>query len=182
MVPSAFIQTPSVLTIAVSKPWAATKLSSVSCKSPLILAPMPRRSMTRSVPRSQIDDEGMSNLESLKPDSTRIPESEVFDADSGSVVVRPTFYLAAAFLGVGGLLCYIGEGYLVSGLPLTTIGIFLWVQTLRIRFVFGPKKISVANRSFKGEISVIRGWEYEQITNWEVWWPRLPILAYFKVG
>lgn len=132
------------------------------------------------MPRAEIEStDSATSTEEAKVDSTRVPESEALDPSSGSVIVRPTFYLASAFLLSGGGLDYAGGGWAVLGLPLTMIGVLLAVQTFRIRFVFGPKRISVANRTSDG-LSIIRGWEYSQISNWEVWWKPLPILAYFK--
>lgn len=120
-----------------------------------------------------------STSEADSPESTRVPELEALDPSSGSVVVRPTFNLAAAFLLTGGALDYVGGGWLVLGLPVTLIGLLLAVQSFRVRFVFGPTRLSVATRSGDG-LSIIVGWKYALITNWEVWWKPLPILAYFK--
>lgn len=126
------------------------------------------------VPRAEIE-----TTEQAPKDSTQIPESEALDPSSGSVVIRPTFNLASVFLMTGGALDYAGGGWVVLGLPITLIGVLLGVQTFRIRFVFGPKRLSVANRTGDG-LSIIRGWEYSLFSNWEVWWKPLPILAYFK--
>lgn len=99
--------------------------------------------------------------------------------DPGSVVIAPSFALAGTCLFIGGALCYAGNGFLVLGLPVTALGILLAVQTLRVRFVFSATRFSVAKRSPNG-LQIIRGWEHPNITNWEVWWKSLPILAYFK--
>lgn len=121
-----------------------------------------------------------SNVEIIPPDSTRIPETDALDPESGSVTIPATFNLAAAFLLIGGASTYAGNGWVVLGLPVSAIGVLLAVQTFRIRFLFGPTRISVANRKSDGSLDIIRGWEYERITNWEMWWKGLPVLAYFK--
>lgn len=123
---------------------------------------------------------GDPTVEIVPPDSTRIPEPAALDPESGSVTIPATFNLAAAFLLTGGASCYAGNGWVVLGLPVSAIGVLLAVQTFRIRFVFGPTRVSVAMRKSDGSLDIIRGWEYEQITNWEMWWKGLPVLAYFK--
>lgn len=115
----------------------------------------------------------------LETETTRIPELEALDPASNSVIVKAKWNIAAGCMFIGGALDYVGGGGLVVGLPITMLGILLTVQTLRIRFIFGPTRISVANR--KGsEFEIIRGWKYDEIRNWEVWWPGFPVLAYFK--
>lgn len=135
--------------------------------------------------RESLVDTGAGNngdptVEIVPPDSTRIPEMAALDPESGSVTIPATFNLAAAFLLAGGASCYAGNGWVVLGLPVSAIGVLLAVQTFRIRFVFGPTRVSVAMRKSDGTLDIIRGWEYERITNWEMWWKGLPVLAYFK--
>lgn len=128
----------------------------------------------RAPARAQSDD-----MQEIPLDSTRIPEAEALDPSSGAVIIRPDFKLAAFFLFTGGALTYAGGGYSVPGFPFCLLGALLAVQSTRIRFVFGPSRLSVALR--KGsDLKIIRGWEYSKIANWEVWWPPLPCLAYFK--
>lgn len=117
--------------------------------------------------------------EQLPPDSTRIPEPGALDPEAGAVVISPSFNLAGAFMFTGGLCFYLGDVWLVPGFPVLLIGLLLTVQSTRVRFVFGPQKLIVAKRNGE-QIEFIRGWDYDQITNWEFWWPALPILAYFK--
>lgn len=59
------------------------------------------------------------------------------------------------------------------------IGAFLAFQTFNVRFVFSKTKLCVMKK--KGsDLKFVRGWKYSDWTNWEVWWPALPILCYFK--
>lgn len=117
--------------------------------------------------------------ESLPQDSTLVPEVEALDPGSGSVIIKPSFNLAAAFLSSGGLAFYEGDLWIVYGFPALLIGILLAVQSFRVRIVFGPTRLSVASRTGNG-LQIIRGWRYDQFTNWEFWWKGLPILTYFK--
>lgn len=136
----------------------------------------PRR--RQRTPRAELESND-SNLEQVPLDSTQVPELEALDPSSGSVIVKPTFNLASVLLLTGGAMDYAGGGWIVLGLPLTLLGVLFAVQSFRIRFIFGPKRFSVASRTTKG-LSIIRGWEYSRISNWEVWWKPVPILAYFK--
>lgn len=118
-------------------------------------------------------------VDSIPSDSTMVPELDALDPNSGSVVVAPSFNLAGAFLFIGGLSFYQGDLWIVLGFPTLLLGILLAVQSFRVRFVFGPTRVSVAARKSDG-LEIIRGWQYEQITNWEFWFKPLPLLAYFK--
>lgn len=112
-------------------------------------------------------------------ETTLILEKEALDPASDTVIVPGSFNLAAFFMLSGGLCFYLGDGWLVPGFPILLVGILLSVQSTRIRFVFGPTRLSVAKITGNG-LELIRGWKYEEITNWEFWWKRLPVLVYFK--
>lgn len=108
-------------------------------------------------------------------------ETEVLeDPSSDAVIVPGSFNLAAAFMFSGGLLFYLGDAYLIPGFPLLLLGLFLSIQTTSVRFIFGPKSLSVATRPPFGRLRLIRSWDYRLITNWIVWWPSVPVLAYFR--
>ncbi|PXF42166.1 hypothetical protein BWQ96_08086 [Gracilariopsis chorda] len=112
-------------------------------------------------------------------ETTFILEEEALDPGSDTVVVPGSFNLAAFFMFSGGLCVYLGDGWLVPGFPILLVGILLSVQSTRIRIVFGPTRLSVARITGSG-LELIRGWKYKDITNWEFWWKRLPVLVYFK--
>lgn len=118
-------------------------------------------------------------VEIVPPDSTVIPELEALDPASGSVIIAPSFNLAGACLFTGGLAFYQGDIWVVLGFPVLLLGVLLAVQSFRVRFVFGPTRMSVAARKGDG-LRIIRGWRYDQFTNWEFWWKSVPILTYFK--
>lgn len=112
-------------------------------------------------------------------ETTMIKEEDALDPESGSVTVKPSFNFAATCLLLGGALDYVGGGGLVVGLPVTALGVLLTIQTTRVRFIFGPTRMSVCKRAGDG-LKIIRGWKYDEIKNWEMWWPGFPVLAYFK--
>lgn len=115
-------------------------------------------------------------------ETTMEMEEGALDLSGDAEVVRPDLRLASTFTFVGGFLVYNGTSWTVLGLPLLVFGAFLYLQTARIRFVFGPTKLNVASRSLStGELSFIRGWAYDQIAVWDIYpAPQFPILAYFR--
>ena len=55
-----------------------------------------------------------------------------------------------------------------------------------MRFVFQDSTLEVrSGTSEDPQENVIVGgesaWEYSSFTNWEFWWPKFPVLVYFKV-
>jgi len=121
------------------------------------------------------DDEYLTT--SSYTETTLIPETVALDPGSGSTVVPASFALPGAFLATaaGTRLLEIPALWVPFGI----IGLFLTVQAANVRFVFGPERLSVTRKD-KGELKIIRGWKYEEFKNWEVWWPRAPVLCYFR--
>eukprot|EP00252_Welwitschia_mirabilis_P017518 TRINITY_DN387_c0_g1_i5.p1 TRINITY_DN387_c0_g1~~TRINITY_DN387_c0_g1_i5.p1 ORF type:complete len:225 (-),score=30.44 TRINITY_DN387_c0_g1_i5:164-838(-) len=58
--------------------------------------------------------------------------------------------------------------------------------TTRVRFVFDDEalEVKVGNELKESEENVFVGgknrWKYSTFVNWELWWPRFPVLVYFK--
>lgn len=117
--------------------------------------------------------------ENPSSETTLIPETEALNPNSGSVVVPPSYNLPAFFMFAGGFLTYRGDILIIPGIPFVLLGLFLSIQSTRVRILFGPSKLSIAKRTPKG-LEIIRGWQYKYITNWEVWWEKVPALTYFK--
>lgn len=139
--------------------------------------------MITAVDPSRADTSDTSELEKPKaPETTLEQEEGALDLSGDAVVVEPDQRLAAAFTFLGGFLVYNGTSWTVVGLPLLAFGAFLYLQTARIRFVFGPSKLNVASRSLSsGELKFIRGWAYDEFAAWDIYpSPSFPILAYFR--
>lgn len=129
------------------------------------------------------DTTDTSELEASNTSETTLEQEEgALDLSGDAVVVEPDQRLAAAFTFLGGFFVYNGTSWTVVGLPLVALGAFLYLQTARIRFVFGPKKLNVASRNLSsGELKFIRGWAYEEFAAWDIYpSPSFPILAYFR--
>ncbi len=55
------------------------------------------------------------------------------------------------------------------------LGLFLMIQTFRIKLQFTQKALDVYNGK-----TMIRSFPYEEWINWRIFWTRLPILFYFR--
>ncbi|KAK4537468.1 hypothetical protein CDCA_CDCA12G3493 [Cyanidium caldarium] len=114
-------------------------------------------------------------------------------------VVRPDLKLSAGVLALTALLATQAGGVgKVAAVPLGMLGVFLAVNTTSlIRFRFGPDAIEVWKRGPPGADDPplppselpppelrnwhkVRGWHYRNIVYWKLWWPRVPILFYFR--
>lgn len=133
-------------------------------------------------PRVRLVQAAADPVDSEAAESTMEQEDGALDVDGDAVVVKPDQRLAAAFTFLGGFLIYNGTSWTVIGLPFVVFGAFLYFQTTRIRFVFGPAKLNVASRSLRsGELTFIRGWAYDEFAAWDIYpTPSFPILAYFR--
>lgn len=152
----------------------------LSSTTPLSLRPQPILKRRRAAALSMSSP---PPSEAPPPNETTMDmEQGALDLSGGAEVVRPDLRLASAFTFLGGFLVYNGTSWTVVGLPLLVFGAFLYLQTARIRFVFGPTKLNVASRSLStGDLSFIRGWAYDQIAVWDIYpAPQFPILAYFR--
>ena len=55
------------------------------------------------------------------------------------------------------------------------LGLFLMIQTFRIKLQFTQKALDVYNGK-----TIIRSFPYEEWSNWRIFWTRFPILFYFR--
>ncbi|KAK4532406.1 hypothetical protein CCYA_CCYA12G3263 [Cyanidiococcus yangmingshanensis] len=109
--------------------------------------------------------------------------------------VRPNLTLPLVVLGLSGVLAGAGGGAgKVFAVPVGLLGVFLVINAgLLLRFRFGPDSIEVWRRGSSGESQVagvkdaaldgyhyVRGWHYDRIEYWKLWWSRFPVLFYFR--
>jgi hypothetical protein len=103
--------------------------------------------------------------------------------------------LPLAVLGLAGVLAGTGGGAgKVFAVPIGLLGVFLVANaSFLLRFRFGPDAIEVWKRGASGEsppveaadealngYRYVRGWHYDRIEYWKLWWPRFPVLFYFR--
>lgn len=88
------------------------------------------------------------------------------------IELQPDFKLAIALIMVGVTSIWLKP---ILGSIVTVIGLFLLVQTFRIRLCFSPKALDVYNGG-----NLIRSFPYQEWSNWRIFWQPLPILFYFR--
>ncbi len=88
------------------------------------------------------------------------------------VELTPSYILPAVII-LGGVSIVLLQKWL--GLVIALFGVFLMVQTATIRLQFTTTALDVY-RSGK----LIRNFPYQDWLNWEIFWPGVPILFYFR--
>ncbi|WP_413167352.1 DUF3119 family protein [Capilliphycus salinus ALCB114379] len=89
-----------------------------------------------------------------------------------TVELTPSFIIPAVLLLTGIPLILVQKAL---GLVIALLGLFLLVQTATIRLQFTETALDVL-RSGK----LLRHFPYADWINWEIYWPGVPILFYFK--
>eukprot|EP01018_Ginkgo_biloba_P010506 Gb_14096 [translate_table: standard] len=101
-----------------------------------------------------------------------------------SVVPDPDYRIPVVLSGLAGALIY--KDNLLLAAPIGLLGLLLFFQTTRVRFVFDDEALEVRvgdELNESGENVFVGGknrWKYSTFVNWELWWPKFPILVYFK--
>ena len=93
--------------------------------------------------------------------------------DAGeTVVLAPGLRLPLAILLLGSLLCLLN---LAAGGAMAVLGLFLLLQSVRLRLVFGPEALELHNGTV-----VLRRFPYKNWRNWRLFWTPFPVLLYFR--
>lgn len=88
------------------------------------------------------------------------------------IELKPSFVIPIVLVVVAiALLPFFKIGAVVVGL----LGLFLMIQTLRIKLQFTTEVLNV----FNGR-TIIRSFPYEEWLNWRIYWTKFPILFYFR--
>ncbi len=89
-----------------------------------------------------------------------------------TIELKPNFAIPVVLVIVAiSLLPFSKIGASIVGL----LGLFLMIQTFRIKLQFTQKALDVYNGK-----KMIRSFPYEEWSNWRIFWSRLPILFYFR--
>lgn len=91
---------------------------------------------------------------------------------STSVELAPSYPLPLAIVGLAIPLVWV---QIWLGLAIALFGIFLMVQAVTLRLRFTPTDLDI----YRGD-RLIRRFPYQDWQNWQVFWPSVPILFYFK--
>lgn len=101
-----------------------------------------------------------------------------------TVVPEPDYRIPIVLIGFAGGLIYADNP--LAAAPVGLLGLLLLVQTTRVRFVFDEEALEVKvgeQLEESGENVFVGGknrWKYSTFVNWELWWPKFPVLVYFK--
>jgi hypothetical protein len=89
-----------------------------------------------------------------------------------STILEPRYGLPLAIVGLSGFLAFVFWGL---GLAIALFGCFLMIQTATLRLHFTEAALDI----YRGE-RLIRHFPYQDWQRWEIFWPGLPILFYFR--
>lgn len=101
-----------------------------------------------------------------------------------TVIPDPDYRIPIILSGLAGALIY--SDNISLAVPIGLLGLLLFVQTTRVRFVFDDEALEVRvgdELEDSGQNAFVGGknkWKYSTFVNWEFWWPNFPILVYFK--
>jgi hypothetical protein len=87
-----------------------------------------------------------------------------------------------AWVATGVLIISIVSGiiYVPAGLVLAIFSIFLFIQTAILQLTFSADALLVTRRSWGAPAVEIKRFPYKEWQYWQIFWPRFPVLFYFR--
>jgi len=87
-----------------------------------------------------------------------------------------------AWVATGVLIISIVSGiiYIPAGLVLAIFSIFLFIQTAILQLTFSADALLVTRRSWGAPAVEIKRFPYKEWQYWQIFWPRFPVLFYFR--
>jgi len=87
-----------------------------------------------------------------------------------------------AWVATGVLIISIASGiiYFPAGLVLAIFSIFLFIQTAILQLTFSADALLVTRRSWGAPAVEIKRFPYKEWQYWQIFWPRFPVLFYFR--
>lgn len=89
-----------------------------------------------------------------------------------TVTLAPRFQLPLVVMAMGWLLAPLS---LLAAGVVVLLGLFLLIQSLRLRFLFSPEAFELHNGN-----RLLRRFPYDDWRGWMLLWVRLPVLLYFR--
>ena len=89
-----------------------------------------------------------------------------------TVELAPSYTVAVAVTAIGLAVTFL---QLIVGGVVALFGVFLLVQTALLRLRFTPTELEVVRNG-----TLIRSFPYSEWSHWEIFWPPIPILFYFR--
>ena len=87
-----------------------------------------------------------------------------------------------AWVATGVLIISIASSiiYFPAGLVLAIFSIFLFIQTAILQLTFSADALLVTRRSWGAPAVEIKRFPYKEWQYWQIFWPRFPVLFYFR--
>lgn len=87
-----------------------------------------------------------------------------------------------AWVATGMLIVSIVSGiiYFPAGIVLAIFSIFLFIQTAILQLTFSADALLVTRRSWGAPAVEIKRFPYKEWQYWQIFWPRFPVLFYFR--
>lgn len=87
-----------------------------------------------------------------------------------------------AWVATGMLIVSIVSGiiYFPAGILLAIFSIFLFIQTAILQLTFSADALLVTRRSWGAPAVEIKRFPYKEWQYWQIFWPRFPVLFYFR--
>ena len=97
--------------------------------------------------------------------------------NSSNFTISPRVWVAT-----GMLIISIASGiiYFPAGLVLAIFSIFLFIQTAILQLTFSADALLVTRRSWGAPAVEIKRFPYKEWQYWQNFWPRFPVLFYFR--
>ena len=99
------------------------------------------------------------------------------ESNSSNFTISPR-----AWVATGVLIISIVSGiiYVPAGLVLAIFSIFLFIQTAILQLTFSADALLVTRRSWGAPAVEIKRFPYKEWQYWQIFWPRFPVLFYFR--
>ncbi len=99
------------------------------------------------------------------------------ESNSSNFTISPR-----AWVATGILILSIASGiiYFPAGLVLAIFSIFLYIQTTILQLTFSADALLVTRKSWGAPAVEIKRFPYKEWQYWQIFWPRFPVLFYFR--
>ncbi len=99
------------------------------------------------------------------------------ESNSSNFTISPR-----AWVATGILILSIASGiiYFPAGLVLAIFSIFLYIQTAILQLTFSADALLVTRKSWGAPAVEIKRFPYKEWQYWQIFWPRFPVLFYFR--
>uniref|UniRef100_A0A383VVU7 DUF3119 family protein n=1 Tax=Tetradesmus obliquus TaxID=3088 RepID=A0A383VVU7_TETOB len=139
---------------------------------------------TKAVFRPAVAARRPCRVQALWGNKNKTTSSKAAPPKRATVIPEPSLNVPLGLLAISGLSAY--EGVTPLAVIAGILGVFLSIQSTRVKFVFDDDSLEVViagKEEQETENAFVGGrnrWRYDTFVNWELWWPGFPILVYFK--